>query len=162
MPPSEHGAFALRRARVLAEVEAVRDLFREYAAQLNVDLGFQAFDQELAGLPGAYAPPRGCLLLARIGRDTAGCVALRPRDGDTCEMKRLYVRPEFRGRGLGRRLARRVIGEARRMGYRRMVLDTLESMEAARRLYASLGFAPTAPYYPSPLPGARFLALRLG
>ena len=144
-----------------ADMAAVRDLFREYQRELGVDLGFQGFDAELAGLPGAYAPPRGRLLLARRADAVAGCVGLRPLSGDTCEMKRLYVRPDFRAARLGVLLAERLIGEARALGYRRMCLDTLPSMARAQRLYESLGFRDIAPYRHNPIGGTRYLALEL-
>jgi ribosomal protein S18 acetylase RimI-like enzyme len=140
----------------------VRSLFLEYADGLGVDLCFQGFQQELDALPGAYAPPRGRLLIARSSVEAAGCVALRPFDAPgTCEMKRLYVRPAYRGTGLGRRLAERVVAEARACGYARMLLDTLPSMERARALYRSLGFTETAPHAPSPLPGVLYMCLDL-
>jgi ribosomal protein S18 acetylase RimI-like enzyme len=141
----------------MSDVEEVRLLFREYAASLPFALDFQDFDREVAGLPGAYAPPRGALLLAR----EAGCAGLRPIDETTCEMKRLYVRPSVRGMGLGRRLAEAVIAEARRLGYARMRLDTVPGMGPAQSLYERLGFREIAPYRPNPIPGARFLELEL-
>jgi putative acetyltransferase len=144
------------------DVPTARELFQEYADALGIDLCFQGFDQELAELPGAYAPPGGRLLLGLSGADPAGCVALRRLDGGACEMKRLFVRPGFRGTGLGRLLAEAVIAEARGLGYERMRLDTLPVMAEAQRLYESLGFRDIEPYYESPVPGARFLELELG
>src|SRR5581483_5830737 len=120
------------------DVPAVRGLLREYADGVGVSLDFQHFDREIAELPGAYAPPRGALLVARAGAELAGCVALRPLDGDTCEMKRLFVPATARGLGLGERLARAIVDEARRLGYRRMRLDTLPTMGAAQSLYERL------------------------
>ena len=143
------------------EVTAVRELFEEYAGSLPIDLGYQGFAKELAELPGAYAPPRGRLLLATIQRVYAGCVALRPVDVLTCEMKRLYVRPEMQGAGVGRMLAERVIIEARSIGYSVILLDTLPTMQGALHLYESLGFVRRAPYYPSPIEGNVFMELRL-
>src|SRR2546423_2503271 len=144
-------------ARALHDIERARSLFREYETSLGVDLCFQGFEQELAGLPGAYAPPSGRLLLAVDDGRTAGCIALRPLGADGCEMKRLYVRPEFRGRRVGRLLAERVLAEARAIGYPRMRLDTLPSMKEAIPLYRSLGFAEIGPYYANPVPGALFM-----
>jgi putative acetyltransferase len=144
------------------EVEIVRELLREYERTLGVDLCFQSFAEELAGLPGDYAAPRGALLLARSGNHSAGCIALRPVQEDTCEMKRLYVRGEFRAAGLGRRLVERVIAVAHAAGYRRMVLDTLPTMVSAQRLYESFGFKDVAPYRHNPIAGTRFLGLELG
>ncbi len=143
-----------------ADVEAVRALFLEYAQSLGFSLCFQGFDRELATLPGSYAPPRGRLLIARDA-DVAGCVGLRPLDGGRCEMKRLYVRPACRGHGLGRRLAAAAIAEARAIGYPLMVLDTLESMAAARRLYAGFGFRKIPAYYDNPLDGVIYAELDL-
>ena len=129
------------------DLDAVRDLFLEYAGSLNFDLCFQDFESELEGLPGAYAPPTGTLLLAYVNGAAAGCVGVRPLDAGRCEMKRLYVRPQYRGTQLGRQLAERAIVFARGAGYRSMVLDTLPQMVAATRLYRELGFVRCAPYY---------------
>jgi len=148
-------------ATALPDIERARSLFREYETSLGVDLCFQGFEQELAGLPGAYAPPSGRLLLAVDDGRPAGCIALRPLGADGCEMKRLYVRPEFRGRRVGRLLAERLLAEARAIGYARLRLDTLPSMKEAIPLYRSLGFAEIAPYYANPVPGALFMELAL-
>ena len=143
------------------DVLTVRCLFEEYAASLDVDLCFQGFEKELAGLPGAYAPPQGRLLLGLQDGQTAGCVALRPLEPGVCEMKRLYVRPDFRSQGVGRVLVDRIIQEARQAGYRHMRLDTLPSMAAALVLYRRLGFREIAPYYKNPVKGTVFLELQL-
>lgn len=139
-----------------------RALIEEYSASLGIDLSFQNFTHEMATLPGDYQPPGGCLLLALIDGEPGGCVALRPLDGGRCEMKRLWVRPHFRGLGLGRLLTGRLIAVARQAGYQRMLLDTLPSMQDAQALYARLGFLETAPYRHNPVPGARFFELDLG
>lgn len=151
----------IRAARIPAEIPVARELFLEYADGLGVDLCFQDFEAELATLPGKYAPPQGRLLIAFDDDAAAGCVALRPVDGETCEMKRLYVRPAFRGRRLGRLLAERICDEARAAAYRRICLDTLSTMTGALALYASLGFRPVAPYVFNPIEGAIFLGLDL-
>ncbi len=139
----------------------VRVLMREYAQGLGIDLCFQGFEQELARLPGDYSAPAGALLLARVDGQAAGCVALRPLaevdHANACEMKRLYVRPAFRHLGLGRRLATALMDHAMQAGYHCVLLDTLDDMEAARGLYASLGFEEVPPYYFNPIAGAHYL-----
>jgi putative acetyltransferase len=151
----------IAQAEMPAQIEDARRLFREYAASLGIDLCFQGFDAELADLPGTYAPPRGRLLLAVDGQQLLGCVALRPQEGGACEMKRLYVRNEARGRGVGLALAQAVIAEARALGFQRMRLDTLPTMEDAIRLYRALGFHDIPPYYHNPVEGALYLELAL-
>jgi ribosomal protein S18 acetylase RimI-like enzyme len=144
-----------------ADVAKARALFLEYAAESKLDLCFQGFEEELAALPGKYAPPGGCLLLAREEDLTAGCGALRELTAGVCEMKRLFVRPAFRKQGVGRLLAERLIEEARRIGYGTMRLDTLASMRAARALYESLGFRRIPAYYANPLAEVVYLELGL-
>jgi putative acetyltransferase len=148
-----------------ATLDTVREIFREYAAGLGVDLCFQQFDQELAGLPGDYAAPRGALLLATVDGQVAGCCALRPLDNadypNASEMKRLYVRDAFRGMGLGRQLVEATLDAARQAGYACVLLDTLDDMEAARTLYEDLGFEEIPPYYHNPIPGAHYLRATL-
>jgi len=143
------------------DIPAIRELLLEYRASLNVDLCFQQFDQEVQGLPGDYTPPSGALILARIGDQPVGMVALRPVSNECCEMKRLFVRPSARGTGLGRQLAEHILAEARACGYREMRLDTLPVMHNAQQLYLALGFHDIAPYYESPIPGTRYMALTL-
>ena len=151
----------IRPAKLLEEVPLVRQLFREYADALGIDLCFQDFETELASLPGKYTPPQGRLILAWVDGEAAGSVALRPIDGETCEMKRLYMKPQFRRHHLGRLLAERVCREAREAGYRKICLDTLPSMSSATQLYATLGFQPVEPYVFNPIEGAIFLGLNL-
>ena len=144
------------------DIAQARELFREYEAWLGLDLCFQNFEKELAELPGAYALPEGRLLLAFDDEQLAGCVALRKLSHDVCEMKRLFLRPQFHGKRLGRQLAERIIVEARRIGYQKMRLDTLpEQMGTAIGLYRSLGFREIAPYYNNPVPDALFMELEL-
>jgi putative acetyltransferase len=140
-----------------SHIQAIRDLFREYEQALQVDLCFQGFEEELAGLPGKYDPPQGCLLLASADGQPAGCVAMRPLAQGVCEMKRLYVRPAFAGQGLGKKLALTVIERAVAAGYARMRLDTLEKLRPALGLYAGLGFRKCPAYYDNPLPGVIYL-----
>lgn len=151
----------IRQATTPEQLAAIRDLFQEYAAWLQIDLCFQGFADEIAILPGLYAPPRGRLLLATEGNDSAGCIALRPIDEAVCEMKRLFVRPECRGSGLGRTLAERIIAEARSIGYTAMRLDTLPVMQGAIRLYESLGFVRRSAYYDTPIEDTVFMEMAL-
>ena len=145
-----------------AQVECARELFQEYAAALGINLCFQNFERELAELPGAYARPCGRLLLALHEGEVAGCVGLRRIGEGTCEMKRLYVRPSFRGLGIGRALALKIIEEARALEFARMCLDTLPlQMEEAVKMYRSLGFHEIEPYYDNPVEGALFMQLSL-
>ncbi len=143
------------------QLAAIRDLFREYARSLGVDLGFQGFEAELAGLPGKYGAPEGALLLALEGQTACGCVALRPLAPGVCEMKRLYVRPGFRGRGLGSALAETILQEGAARGYAVMRLDTLSGLTEAIRLYERLGFRRTGAYYDNPLPGVSYWEIDL-
>jgi ribosomal protein S18 acetylase RimI-like enzyme len=147
----------IQQAATPDEIAIARTLFQEYANTLGVDLCFQGFADELAQLPGSYAPPRGRLLVALAHSVAAGCVALRPLSMSVCEMKRLYVRPAFRGQGLAKQMAEMIIAEAAQLGYSTMRLDTLPHMVAATRLYESLGFVPCAPYYNTPLQDTIFM-----
>ncbi len=147
------------------DMAAVRDIFRDYARTLGVDLCFQNFEAELAGLPGDYAAPRGTLLTAQVDGELAGCCAIRPLDSvnypNACEMKRLYARPAFRGQGVGRSLVEVALDFARLAGYDCVLLDTLSDMEAARALYEDLGFEEIPPYYHNPIAGAHYLRAQL-
>lgn len=161
-----HSEQEARRAGIIRaesgkDVEAVRELFQEYAESLEFGLEFQDFARELASLPGEYGPPSGRLLLALVAERPAGCVALRGMGEGACEMKRLYVRPEFRGTQVGRALVKAIVGEARVTGYRTMRFDTVPSMIAARSLYRSMGFVDIPPYRYNPIPGAIFMELNL-
>lgn len=151
----------LSLAEEVSQIEEARSLFKEYADSTGVDLCFQNFGQELATLPGDYAAPSGRLILAHAGEEPAGCVALRKVDDAVCEMKRLYVRPAFRGTGLGRTLAERIVAEAREIGYARMRLDTLPSMRSAIELYGSLGFKEISAYRFNPVEGSLYMELEL-
>ncbi|WP_462391058.1 GNAT family N-acetyltransferase [Acidovorax sp. Q11] len=154
-------SITLRTPSTPAELDAVRDIFREYATTLGVDLCFQGFEAELAQLPGDYSEPRGALLVAEVEGAVAGCCALRPLDAadypNASEMKRLYVRKAFRGFGLGRELAEAMLDRARQAGYACVLLDTLDDMESARALYTDLGFEEIPPYYHNPIAGAHYL-----
>ncbi len=150
------------QAESAAQLAQARELFLDYAQSLGFSLCFQNFDKELAGLPGDYAPPHGRLLLAEYEGQLAGCVAMRKLADDICEMKRLYVRPQFRGKKLGLALATRIIAEARQIGYRRMRLDTVEPvMKDAVAMYRKLGFHEIAPYCKNPIAGALYMELQL-
>ncbi len=153
---------SILQAQSPAQIAQARELFLEYAQSLGFSLCFQNFDQELAGLPGDYAPPDGRLLLAEFESALAGCVALHSIERDICEMKRLYLRPRFRGRGWGRGLAEIVIGEARKIRYQSMRLDTVEPvMKDAVAMYRTLGFREIAPYRPNPMEGTLYMELTL-
>jgi ribosomal protein S18 acetylase RimI-like enzyme len=149
------------RAITPEHISTVSHLLKEYAAWLAIDLSFQNFAEELAHLPGEYAPPGGCLLLAIRNNSPVGCAALRRLENNIAEMKRLYVRAEFRHQGIGRLLSERIIGEARSIGYRSIKLDTLESMPAARQLYRALGFYEIAPYYINPYDNVMYMEISL-
>ncbi len=144
-----------------ADMDVVRALFRDYAVELGVDLSFQSFDEELAGLPGKYAGPDGAILVAMAGNVAAGVVALRRHDASVAEMKRLYVRPEYRGAGTGGQLAEALCAAATERGYRAVVLDTLQTLTASVALYRRLGFRDCRPYYHNPHPDALYLRLEL-
>jgi putative acetyltransferase len=151
----------IREATSENDLREVKRLFLAYEKSLGISLCFQNFEQEVASLPGAYAPPRGCLLLAEMDDGFGGCVAVRALQGRTCEMKRLYVEPAFRGTGAGRGLVMAAMDMAKVLGYSAMRLDTLPSMTNAVKLYFSFGFEPIEAYYNNPVPGALFLECKL-
>ncbi|MGA2857140.1 MAG: GNAT family N-acetyltransferase [Candidatus Sulfotelmatobacter sp.] len=153
---------SITQAQTPPQIAQARELFLEYAKSLGFSLCFQNFEQELAGLPGDYAPPEGRLLLAEYDGQLAGCAALHKINDSICEMKRLYLRPQFRGKGLGRALAERIIAEARQIDYRHMRLDTVEPvMKDAVGMYRKIGFKEIAPYRPNPIAGALYMELEL-
>ncbi len=155
-------SLSISQAESAAQISQARELFLEYAKSLGFSLCFQNFDKELAGLPGDYVPPEGRLLLAEFEGQLAACVALHRLETGICEMKRLYLRPQFRGKGLGRALAERIITEARQIGYQRMRLDTVEPvMKDAVAMYRKFGFKEIAPYRPNPIAGAMYMELKL-
>jgi len=161
-PSTAVGGFEICQAESVSQIAFLRELFVEYAQSLGFSLCFQGFDQELAGLPGDYALPEGRLLLLTFANDAAGCVALHKIDGSICEMKRLYVRPQFRGKGVGKILAERVIAEAREIGYTKLRLDTVEPvMRTAVAMYRNLGFRDITPYRENPIEGALYMELQL-
>jgi len=161
-PKAAATAFVVRQAESFAEIAQIRELFLEYAESLGFSLCFQNFDQELENLPGDYALPNGRLLLGEYDGELAGCGALRRLDREACEMKRLYVRPKFRGKGLGRALAEKLITEAHGIGYRRMRLDTVEPvMKTAVAMYREMGFREIEPYCKNPIAGALYMELVL-
>ncbi len=163
--PSSGFTFDIVLCDNVADMSPVQEIFREYAQALGVNLCFQNFELEVASLPGDYKAPRGALLTAFFSKQLAGCCALRPLDtvdyAGACEMKRLFVRPAFRGLGLGRQLVEATLDCARRKGYDTILLDTLSDMEAARALYEDLGFKEVPPYYHNPIPGAHYLKAQL-
>src|SRR5579872_1604535 len=160
--PSVVKDFVVMQAESSSQIMQARELFLEYAQSLGFSLCFQNFDKELAGLPGDYAPPEGRLLLVEYAGQLAGCVALHKLDSNICEMKRLYLRPQFRGKGLGRALAEKIIADARQIGYQRMRLDTVEPvMRDAVAMYRRLGFNEIPAYRPNPNAGTLYMELLL-
>lgn len=160
--PSVSSVVKIFQAESPAHISQARELFLEYAESIGFSLCFQSFDKELADLPGKYAPPNGRLLLATLDSQLAGCVALRELDDHICEMKRLFIRPQYRGKGLGRALAEHLISEARQIGYTHMRLDTVEPfMKDAVAMYRRLGFAEIAAYCENPIAGALYMELQL-
>jgi putative acetyltransferase len=161
-PTSAVKGLCIFRAESSLQIAQARELFVEYAQSLGFSLCFQNFDQEMEELPGDYAPPEGRILVGEYEGRLAGCVALHKLEADICEMKRLYLSPQFRGKGLGRRLAERIIAEAREIGYHRMRLDTVEPvMKDAVAMYGKLGFRDILPYRANPIAGARYMELQL-
>jgi putative acetyltransferase len=152
----------IRPATFPQDLPVIKTLFEEYAKSLNVSLCFQNFAEELATLPGRYAPPRGNIWLAEASDEVAGCIAMRPLTDNRTEMKRLYVRPQYRGHNLGQKLTQTVLAAAKSLGYRDLCLDTLPSMEKAIDLYRTIGFEEIAPYYENPVSGAMFFKIQLG
>lgn len=161
MLPAVFAELSFLQVDSLAQVNAARTLFREYEAWLKLDLCFQSFEAELSMLPAPYIPPRGALLLAMQGDEVAGCGAFRPWSAEACELKRMFLRPAFRGQGTGRKLATTLISRARAAGYQAIRLDTLDFMREAVALYQSLGFRPIERYYDNPHAGTLFLELAL-
>lgn len=161
MDARESHPIAFKRITGQEMLEEIRQLFMEYARSLQVDLSFQHFEEELNSLPGKYAPPDGVLLIALVDGMNAGCIALRKISDSVCEMKRLYVRDAFRGLGIGKKLAVRVIEEAAKLNYQYMRLDTLPTMTAAQNLYRSLGFYDIEPYVYNPVPGTKYMELKI-
>jgi ribosomal protein S18 acetylase RimI-like enzyme len=160
--PSAVSTFDVSRAESPDQIAATRELFLEYAQSLGFSLCFESFDQEVASLPGDYAPPDGRLMLATDNGQPAGCVALHKLGPEICEMKRLYVRPQFRGKGLGRELAEKIITEARQLGYTKLRLDTVEPvMKAAVAMYRRLAFREIPPYWQNPIEGVLYMELEL-
>jgi len=154
--------FSLTQAKSSADIDEARALFKQYEASLGISLCFQSFDQELASLPGDYAPPLGRLLLARVGSDVAGCIALRKLNDSVCEMKRLYLRPSFRGKGLGGKMVDAILNEAKLIGYAKMRLDTIPGkMDEAIKLYRSIGFKEIPAYYDTPFGDTLYMELNL-
>ena len=161
-PTATVNDFDFQPAESPDQIAQVRELFLEYANSLGFSLCFQSFDQELASLPGDYVPPEGRLILATSNREPAGCVALHKIQPDICEMKRLYVRPNYRGLGLGRHLAGKIIADARQLGYKQLRLDTVEPrMKAAVAIYRQLGFREIQAYRQNPIDGALYMELAL-
>jgi putative acetyltransferase len=161
-PSTPLGKVDIQQAESASQIASIRELFLEYAQSLSFNLCFQSFDQELAGLPGDYGPPEGRLLLATLGASSVGCVALHSLGDSVCEMKRLYVRPQLRGKGFGKILAELVIAEAREIGYKQLRLDTVESdMRTAIAMYRKLGFREIEPYRLNPIEGALYMELQL-